>query len=65
MIKIFVEVDGKTVTAEISESTYEILRDGAILRNRPIKWFLTQIIKIYGKLTEENIIQFMDEKWII
>ncbi|OGY64733.1 MAG: hypothetical protein A3I24_02495 [Candidatus Harrisonbacteria bacterium RIFCSPLOWO2_02_FULL_41_13b] len=65
MIKIWIEIDGKIESTEITEKTYGFLQDGAIIRNRPIKWFLNQIVKNYGELTEENILKFIEEKWII
>ena len=65
MIKVFVEVDGETKSTEISQETHEWLRDGAIIRNRPIQYFLFRVVKEYGDLTEENILKFMDEKWVI
>ena len=47
MIKIWIEIDGKIESTEITEKTYGFLQDGAIIRNRPIKWFLNQIVKNY------------------
>ncbi len=62
MIDVSVEIDGKIKSAEISESTYHYIRDGILLRNRSMRWFLLQVVKNYGDLTEENILKFMDEK---
>ena len=65
MNRVSVEIDGKTESTEISFDTYELLRDGSALRNRPIEWFLSRVVKEYGGLTEKNIIKFMDEKWVL
>ena len=65
MIKVFVDVDGTTHSTEISPETYTFLRDGANLRNRPLQFFLYRVVKEYGSLTEENILKFMDEKWVL
>ncbi|MBI2064556.1 MAG: hypothetical protein HYT62_00700 [Candidatus Yanofskybacteria bacterium] len=64
-IKVSVQVDGKTESAEISGDLYEILRDGASLRNRPIELYLFLAIKRYGVLTEETIRVFLEEYWIL
>lgn len=62
---MFVEIEGIVKSTEISQATYECLRDGSLLRNRPIKLILLYVVKEYGELTEENILKFMDEKWVI
>ena len=65
MVSVSVEVDGKTESAEISQGLYEILRDGAELRGRPIQLYLSRTVKRYGNLTEENIRKLLDEQWVI
>lgn len=65
MIKVSVDVDGTMHSAEISPETHVFLRDGACLRKRPIHYFLYRVVKEYGSLTEENILKFMDEKWVL
>jgi|GEM_PF-4181755 len=65
MIKVFVKVDGQTLFAEISKNTHDILRDGAFLRKNPMAYFLSRVVKEYGALTEENILKFTDEKWVL
>jgi len=65
MPRVFVDVDGTIHRADISDNTHECLRDGAFLRKRPMQWFLRKVVKEYGELTEEKIIAFMDEEWIL
>ena len=65
MIRVFVNVDGKTHVTEVSSKTHTSLRAGAFLRNRPIQFFLQRVVKEYGTLTEDNILKFMDENWIL
>lgn len=66
MIKVFVEVEkDRVVFAEISKDTYEILKDGAALRNRPMQFFLLRVVQTYGSLTEENILKYVDECWAL
>jgi hypothetical protein len=63
-IEISVEMDDGKHTLLISEETYEILQDGALLRNKKIEWFLHLTVSKYGSLTEENILKLMD-KWVL
>lgn len=65
MVTVSVEVDGKTESTEISQDLYEILRDGADLRNRPMGLYLYHTVKNMGSLTEDNIRKFLDEHWVI
>lgn len=65
MVTVFIAVDGTTHSTEISSDTHEILRDGACLRGRPIGYYLYAVVKLYGALTEENILKFMDERWVL
>ncbi|TSC89547.1 MAG: hypothetical protein G01um10143_37 [Parcubacteria group bacterium Gr01-1014_3] len=65
MIKVFVDVDGTMHSTEVSADTHEWLRNGAYLRNRPIGLYLERVVREYGALTEENILKFMDEKWVL
>ena len=65
MPTVFVAVDGVIHRADVCHDTHEYLRDGALLRGRPLQWFLWRIVKKYGALTEETITKFMDEEWIL
>lgn len=65
MISVSVEVDGKVESAQISEDTHEILRDGSFLRGRPMQFYLFCTVKKYGTLTEENILKYIDEYWVL
>ncbi|MBI5153535.1 MAG: hypothetical protein HZA36_03710 [Parcubacteria group bacterium] len=65
MITVFVDVDGHTESTEISQTTYEDLRNGSLLRHRPMQYYLYRVVKEYESLTEENILTFMQEKWIL
>ena len=65
MVKVFVRLNGKTESTEITEDTHEVLRDGAYLRNRPLDYYLQEVLKEYGELSEENILKYIDEKWVL
>lgn len=65
MVKVFVAVDGETKFAEISDETHLWLHDGSALRMKPMHDILRRVVSEYGALTEENILKFMDEKWIM
>ena len=65
MVTVTVEIDGEEHSAEISQETYEILRDGSILRNRPLQEYLRRIVQEYGELTETTLLKFIHEKWVI
>ena len=65
MVRVFVTVDGVVKWAEISPATHESLRDGACLRNQSIGYYLRRVVKEYGSLTEENILKFINEKWVL
>ncbi len=65
MIPVRVDIAGKSESVEISDHTYEILLHGSLLRNRPIAWFLSLIVKEYGSLTEKNILKFLKERWVL
>lgn len=63
-VEVSIDIDNKKETVLISEETYEILRDGALLRNKSVEFFLYLTIRKYGSLTEENILKLMD-KWVL
>ncbi len=65
MVRVSTNIGERTYSAEISDDTYELLRDGAALRRKPPEWFLFLVVVYYGDLTEANILKFMDEKWVI
>ena len=65
MHNVSIRIGVKTWSADITDDTYEFLRDGSFLRRRPIEFFLFRIVTEYGDLTEENILRFMDEKWVL
>jgi hypothetical protein len=65
LIEVSVEIDSRKESVLISEETYEILRDGAFLRNKRMEWFLFKTVRKYGTLTEENILKLMDEEWVL
>ncbi len=65
MVQVSVAIDGKIESTKISEDTYECLQDGALLRNKPLEEILARIVNEYGALTEANILEYMDEKWVI
>ncbi len=49
---------------EISEDTYNFVRDKLLFHNRSMQWLWLQVLKEYGCLTEQTILKFMNEKWI-
>lgn len=59
MAVVSVVVDDIYQSTEISEESYEILQDAALLLNKPKKWFLVETVKMSGVLTEINIIKFI------
>lgn len=63
MFRVSTIVDGKIEFVDISNETYEILHDGSLLRNREMEWYLLRVVREYGRLTEKNILRFIDEKW--
>ena len=65
MVIVSLDIDGVVHSAEISPETNTFLQDGARLRQRPVQFYLYQVVKEYGALTEEKILTFMDEKWIL
>ncbi len=60
-----VTVDDIVYVAFIEQNTYEILRDGALLRQRPLEYYLAVVVREYGALTNENILKFMKERWVL
>lgn len=65
MNKVVVRVDGVEHSAKLDQFTYEHIRDGSLLRGRPIQFYLERVVREYGELTQENINKFMDEKWVL
>lgn len=65
MIWVFVNVDGKVVSTELCQATYKCLRDGSAFRKQPLQEYLLQVVQEYGCLSDENILRFMQEKWIL
>jgi len=62
MTVAFVRVNGKIEAIEVSQATYEHLREKSLSRKCPIQRLLYQTAKKYGILTEKNIIKFMNKK---
>lgn len=62
---ISIQVGEKVHATAISQQTYNRVRDGLMLKNKMMSWFWAEVIKTYGDLTEENIIKYMDEKWVL
>lgn len=65
MHKVVVRVDGGVHSAEIDQDTYKFFRDGSLLRQCPIQFYLERVVREYGELTQENINKFMEEKWVL
>ena len=62
---VFVKIDGVLHSTNISEETHRLIRDGLILKNKMMRWFLAEVVKSCGSLTEENILKYMGEKWVL
>lgn len=65
MIEVGVEIDGKEHKCFISEESYNDFLDGLAIRIKPMEYYLYCVVELYGALTEENIVKFMDEKWVL
>lgn len=65
MVTLSVNVDKTEHSVEVSQETWNFFGNGAAIRQRPVSYYLTRVVIEYGSLTEENIIKFMDEKWVL
>ncbi len=62
MVQIVLQID---TSVEVSEQTYEFIRDGIYLRGMPMETFLLKVLHKYGTLSEETILKFMEEYWVL
>lgn len=65
MPKLSFELEGTARSVELTEDTHEMITGGSALRGRPVEYYLARVVTLYGDLTEENILKYMDEHWIL
>lgn len=65
MRNVYVEFAGKSHTTDLTDETFELIMDGADLRDRPVEYYFNLVVTLYSELTEENILKYMDEHWIL
>ncbi len=65
MIQVFAHINGETKATEISAETHEILRDACYLRNKSIGHILQKVVEQYKELSEQNILKYLDDPWVL